>query len=264
MGNSKSQFRKLSRRNSHSISHSHSVIADDTTAQTGTGSRSHSLASNTTGGSDVSRLSMPDMESGVPLKIPPGQMSPEQLALVKFTWQMVSIDTSSVCLNFFHLLQRRFPRIKRINQQRSKLSMAMSTPSLPLTTQLMTRNKSCTSTFTTHGQLTQHALKLACCLDAIIGSLVRNPGSKTVREEKVADMLAENGSNFKAFLGFENFYSDAPVVREMTHAFVESLRLVLVHNGAKWGQELQESWDNLFCILLYHLDGLEEEDTNSW
>lgn len=74
------------------------------------------------------------------------------------------------------------------------------------------------------------------------------------------DMLVETGLQFKAFLGFEQLYADPLVVRELSQAFCDSLRLVIVHNGAVWCQELQQAWDSLFCILLYHLDGLGEDD----
>lgn len=237
MGNTRSQLRKLNRRNSFT-----------TLYKKTTQSRSHSLASNTTGGSDLS-------DPLGDLKIPPADLSSDQLALVKVSWHLVSVDTSNVCLNFLHQLERRFPRFKRIK------SINVSTPSLPLSLQLMSRNQSCTSAYTTNGQLSRQALKLACCLDAIIGSLMRN-GTK-VKEEKLLMMLSENGYQFKRFLGFDTFYSDAVIVKEMTHAFCESLRLILTHNGANWGEELQEAWELLFCILLYHLDGLSEDEMES-
>ena len=76
-------------------------------------------------------------------------------------------------------------------------------------------------------------------------------------------MLADSGHQFKTFLGIDNFYTDNLVVREMTNAFCESLRLVLIQNGLNWSLELQEAWDATFRILLYHLDGsiYDDDDT---
>ena len=134
-----------------------------------------------------------------------------------------------------------------------------STPSLSYTSsKLMTRNRSCTTTQTTQGLMTQHALKLAVCLDSIIGSLIRY---QRVKDEQVIRMLEEAGDNFKAFLGFQTLYKDRLMVREMSQAFSESLRLIVAHNAQGfWNQELQEAWSSLFQILLYYLDGLDEED----
>ena len=123
----------------------------------------------------------------------------------------------------------------------------------------MTRNRSCTSAFTTQGQWTQQALKLACCLDALIGSLLRHPAG--VKEEKITVLLSGAGVNFKAFLGFDTFYEDATVVREMTNAFSEALRLIVVHNACSfWDHDLQGAWSCLFHILLYYLDGIGFDD----
>ncbi len=251
MGNTKSQMRKLHRRASCNIQMWTSLSRSSKDGFSTGNSRSHSLASNTTGHSDSSRLSCPEL-----ILSSPSQLTPDQLSLIKYSWHLVSVDTSNVCLNFFHQLQRRFPRIKRL--QKSKMSsLNNSTPSLPSSLQLMTRNQSCTAAYTTQGLLTRQALTLACCLDAVIGSLLRHPSG--ICEEKILLMLSEKGFGFKKFLGFQSFYSDALVVKEMTVAFCESLRLVLVHNGAKWSGELQQAWEILFGILLWHLDGVLEE-----
>jgi hypothetical protein len=176
-------------------------------------------------------------------------------------------------MNFFHQLQRQFtPKIKK-SLLKTK-NVHSSTPSLYSgmngngnsysNQQSWARNRSCTGSHSCQngtrtliqGQLTQQALKLACCLDAVIGSLTRN--SKIQSSEKLVEMLADSGHQFKTFLGIENFYTDNLVVREMTNAFCESLRLVLIQNGLNWSLELQEAWDATFRILLYHLDGLSE------
>ena len=297
MGNTKSNFRKLSRRNSFSISlrpgSSDRGLSSDLKFRSGseenrssTASRSHSLASNTTGGSDISRISVPDTyndQSSCSIKEPPATLSSEQLSLVKYSWHLVSIDTSNVCMNFFHQLQRQFtPKIKK-SLLKTK-NVHSSTPSLYNSghngngnsysnQQSWARNRSCTGSHSCQsgtrtliqGQLTQQALKLACCLDAVIGSLTRN--SKIQSSEKLVEMLADSGHQFKTFFGIDNFYTDNLVVREMTNAFCESLRLVLIQNGLNWSLELQEAWDTTFRILLYHLDGLSEiydEDDMLW
>lgn len=251
MGNSKSSFRKLGRKGSLRLRMATSMTGIHSTC-TGTSSRSHSLASTGTvaQGSDCSRLT--DYSADIPT-----DLTSDQLDLVKYSWHLVSVDTSNVCLNFFHQLQRRFPRLKK-----KSIFVAVSTPSLPESLSIMSRNASCSSAPLSHcqnGQLSRQALKLACCVDAVIGSLMRH---HKVKEEKVQEMLLETGLQFKAFLGFEQLYADPCVVRELSHAFCDSLRLVLVHNGAVWCQELQQAWDTLFCILLYHLDGglNDEED----
>ena len=80
-------------------------------------------------------------------------------------------------------------------------------------------------------------------------------------------MLLDNGYQFKTFLGVDHFYTDSLIVREMTNAFCESLRLVVIQNGLNWSQELQEAWDAIFRILLFHLDGLSEiydDDDMMW
>lgn len=288
MGNTKSHFRKLSRRNSFSLVLRPSSLPEERSSNgVSVSSRSHSLASNTTGGSDISRLSVPDTYNDSNLSIkdqggPNSTLSSDQLSLVKYSWHLVSVDTSNVCMNFFHQLQRQFstPRIKKsLQKTKSQTVTHSSTPSLSSGNgntysfhhrDQITRNRSCTgshhcqkmsgaagSRSLTQGQLTQQALKLACCLDAVIGSLTRN---SKVKEEKLVKMLCDNGHQFKTFLGLDNFYTDTLVVREMTNAFCESLKLVVIQNGLHWSQELQEAWEAIFRILLYHLDGLSEID----
>lgn len=291
MGNTKSHFRKLSRRNSFSMVLRPSSLpgSSEERSSNGVSSRSHSLASNTTGGSDISRLSVPDNDS-ISIKDqqlhPHSSLSSDQLSLVKYSWHLVSVDTSNVCMNFFHQLQRQFstPRIKK-SLQKTKSSQGVthsSTPSLRDSgngngsysfhhRDLIPRNRtssgsqpcqkisigSRSGSSLTQGHLTQQALKLACCLDAVIGSLARN---SKVKEEKLVKMLCDNGHQFKTFLGLDHFYTDTLVVREMTNAFCESLKLVVIQNGLNWSQELQEAWEAIFRILLYHLDGLSEID----
>jgi len=279
MGNTKSHFRKFSRRNSFSIILDRGMKTAGSglpeKSATGIASRSHSLASNTTGSSDISRLSVPlEYSDSVSIKEPLPSLDINQLSLVKYSWNLVSVDTSNVCMNFFHQLQRQFtPRIKKSLNQKTAASknqhnLVASAPSLhysgnPQTASqiIISRNsRSCTRTTKTYipqGQLTQQALKLACCLDAVIGSLTR---SSKIKEEKTIEMLADNGHHFKTFLGLDSFYTDNVVVREMTNSFCESLRLVLIQNGLNWSQELQDAWDAIFRILLYHLDGLSQED----
>jgi len=293
MGNTKSHFRKLSRRNSFnallrpgSSRGLGSSNMETSEARTGVASRSHSLASNTTGGSDISRLSVPDTyNDSDSIKEQPATLTSEQLSLVKYSWHLVSLDTSNVCLNFFHQLQRQLtPRVKK-SLQKTK-NVHSSTPSLHGNSSSnyfgngnhsnhnsFTRNRSCTGSHSSQttasrtlsqGQLSQQALKLACCLDAVIGSLTRN---SKVKEEKLVKMLLDNGYQFKTFLGVDNFYTDSLIVREMTNAFCESLRLVVIQNGLNWSQELQEAWDAIFRILLFHLDGLSEiydDDDMMW
>ena len=121
----------------------------------------------------------------------------------------------------------------------------------------MTRNRSCTAENNKQQSLLpQHALKLACCIDTLIGSLIRK---KLSVEDKVILMLEEAGINFKTFLGFNSLFNDSFTVREMSNAFSESLRLILVHNCAEiqWNEELKCAWISLFQILLYHLDGID-------
>ena len=74
-------------------------------------------------------------------------------------------------------------------------------------------------------------------------------------------MLESSGISFKQFLGFESLYHDSFNVREMSVAFAESLRLILVHNCSEiqWCEELKQAWIALFQILLYHLDGIDED-----
>ena len=113
-----------------------------------------------------SRLSVPGLDISLPaLEIPPHDLSPRQMALVKATWHAVLSDSSNICLNFFLQLQRRYPHIKKMQQ---KLAMANSAPSLPSAVHLMTRNRSCSSDPQKQSQLPQHALRLACCLDNLI------------------------------------------------------------------------------------------------
>jgi len=139
--------------------------------------------------------------------------------------------------------------------------MANSTPSLPSSVKLMTRNRSCTTENNHHQNkqslLPQHALKLACCIDSLIGSLIRH---HLVVEDRVIFMLEEAGIIFKTFLGFNSLYNDTFTVREMSNAFSESLRLILVHNCAEiqWNEDFKSAWAALFQILLYHLDGIED------
>lgn len=294
MGNTKSHFRKLSRRNSFSmvLRPSSFTTSDQERSLNGVSvaSRSHSLASNTTGGSDISRLSVPDTyNDSISIKDqasgPNSNLSSDQLSLVKCSWHLISVDTSNVCMNFFHQLQRQFstPKIKK-SLQKQKSTTHSSTPSLSHLSggtgsshssysfhhrDHISRNRSCTGSHhcqkfsstgnrsLTQGQLTQQALKLACCLDAVIGSLARN---SKVKEEKLVKMLCDNGHQFKTFLGLDNFYTDTLIVKEMTNAFCESLKLSVIQNGLNWSQELQEAWEAVFRILLYHLDGLSEID----
>ena len=91
----------------------------------------------------------------------------------------------------------------------------------------------------------------------ILGSLIRN---HLVVEDKVIFMLEEAGIIFKTFLGFNSLYNDTFTVREMSNAFSESLRLILVHNCAEiqWNEDFKSAWAALFQILLYHLDGNED------
>lgn len=234
-------------------------------------SRSHSLASNTTSSDVSSRVSVGPMDDhqdqlhihrncdmDTPLvEIPPKMLTPEQLIVIKYTWHLVLNDTSNICLNFFHQLQRRFPHIKRLQKADH---LANSTPSLPSSVKLMTRNRSCTTENNHQNKqslLPQHALKLACCIDSLIGSLIRN---HLVVEDKVIFMLEEAGIIFKTFLGFNSLYNDTFTVREMSNAFSESLRLILVHNCAEiqWNEDFKSAWAALFQILLYHLDGNED------
>ena len=103
------------------------------------------------------------------VEIPPKMLTPEQLIVIKYTWHLVLNDTSNICLNFFHQLQRRFPHIKRLQKADH---LANSTPSLPSSVKLMTRNRSCTTENNHQNKqslLPQHALKLACCIDSLIG-----------------------------------------------------------------------------------------------
>ena len=74
-------------------------------------------------------------------------------------------------------------------------------------------------------------------------------------------MLEEAGITFKNFLGFSSLYNDSFTVREMSNAFSESLRLILIHNCAEiqWTGDLKSAWKSLFQILLYHLDGIEDD-----
>jgi len=301
MGNTKSHFRKLSRRNSFSMvlrTSSSKFTSDQERSSNGVSlsSRSHSLASNTTGGSDISRLSVPDTyNDSISIKDqacsgPNSNLSSDQLSLVKCCWHLVSVDTSNVCMNFFHQLQRQFstPKTKK-SLQKQKSATHSSTPSLSHLSgngntysfhhrdqiirnqsisqhcQKNSSNSGSGNRSLTQGQLTQQALKLACCLDAVIGSLARN---SKVKEEKLVKMLCDNGHQFKSFLGLDNFFTDTLVVREMTNAFCESLKLVVIQNGLNWSQELQEAWEAIFRILLYHLDGLseieDEDDDMLW
>ena len=159
-----------------------------------TTSISSSLISNTTGGSDTSRISVQDTynDSSCLIKEPP-DLSSEQLSLVKYSWDLVSVDTSNICINFFHQLQRQFtPKIKK--RLLKNKNVHSSTPSLYRGNknsysnhQILAQTRSCTSCQTrTHtsipGQITQQALKLACCLDAVIGSLTRNSKIKKFRK----------------------------------------------------------------------------------
>ena len=220
-------------------------------------SRSHSLASNTTGASDASSAASRFQElyeAEEPQR--PRSLSQSEIDLIRYTWHLVQVDTSNICLNFLHQLQRRFPGMKK--QTTFGLRATESTPSLTYNSKLMTRNRSCTSAQTTQGQMTQHALKLAVCLDSIIGSLIRY---QKVKDEQVIRMLEEAGDNFKAFLGFQTLYKDSLMAREMSLAFSESLRLIVAHNAQGfWNHELQGAWCSLFHILLYYLDGLDYED----
>jgi hypothetical protein len=82
-------------------------------------------------------------------------------------------------------------------------------------------------------------------------------------EQKVIYMLEDSGIIFKNFLGLDSLFSDRLIVREMSNAFTESLRLILIHNrfnaGIRWDEELNEAWIALFQILLFSLDGIEDE-----
>ena len=260
MGNSRSKLRKLSRRGSCDNLTTVSLPCPAyPEGSSKVNSRSHSLASNAASSDISSRISVPDDHDLClgQIDIPPKMLTQEQLALVNYSWQVVLNDTSNICLNFFHQLQRRFPHIKRLQKSHQ---MVASTPSLPSSIQLMTRNRSLFSgTSDKRGMvLPQQALKLACCIDNLIGSLIRNQGSV---EEKVSTMLESSGISFKQFLGFESLYHDSFNVREMSVAFAESLRLILVHNCSEiqWCEELKQAWIALFQILLYHLDGIDDD-----
>lgn len=80
-------------------------------------------------------------------------------------------------------------------------------------------------------------------------------------------MLEESGNTFKTFLGFNSLFSDSLTVREMSNAFSESLRLILVHNrveSIEWNDEVAKAWAALFYILLYYLDGCIVDDESIW
>ena len=208
MGNTKSHFRKLSRRNSFNNSlsgPSESQLSESKSSTSGGGiaSRSHSLASNATGTSDISSRLSDSVSFSIKDLLP--SLTIDQLYLVKYSWHLVSIDTSSVCMNFFHQLQRQFtPRIKKrlqIQKTKNQHNFAASTPSLHPSQvhENISRKQSCnvherTKYVIPQGQLTQQALKLACCLDVVIASLTRNA---KVKDEKIVEMLANNGHHFK-------------------------------------------------------------------
>ena len=277
MGNTKSHFRKLSRRNSfnNSLSGPSESQMSESKSSTGGGgiaSRSHSLASNATGTSDLSSRLSDSVSFSIKDLLP--SLTIDQLYLVKYSWHLVSIDTSSVCMNFFHQLQRQFtPRIKKhlqIQKNKNQHNFAASTSSLhpgsyqpsQVVHEHISRKQSCNAHgqnkyVIPQGQLTQQALKLACCLDVVIASLTRNA---KVKDEKIVEMLANNGHHFKAFLRIDHFYANNLVVSEISNTFCESLRQVLVQNGLNWSQELQDAWDSIFRILLYHLDGLSQDE----
>ena len=211
-------------------------------------SRSHSLASNTTGASEASSLRFQDFLNSGP---DPRPLSPTEINLVRYTWHLVQVDTSTICLNFLHQLQRR-SFSTTINKAKSS-----STPTLPAKSSgsggHFKRNRSLVST---QSQMTQHALKLAVCLDSIIGSLIRY---SKVKEDSVIKMLEENGNQFKGFLGIQSFRDDT-YPKEIALVFTESLRNTVVqHDEELWTYEFQEAWCALFQILLYHLDGLDED-----
>ena len=208
------------------------------------------------------RIIVPDTynDSSCLIKEPP-VLSSEQLSLVKYSWNLVSIDTSIVCVNFFHLLQGKFtPKMKK--KLLKTKNVHSSTPSLYSENDNRSWTKSHSCQIRTHtlipGRLTQQALTLACCLDTVIGSLIRN--SKIQSSEKLVKMLADSGHQFKTFLEIDNFCTDSLVVREMTRAFCESLTPVLIQNGLNWSlvPSFLKAWDAIFQILLYHLDGLSE------
>jgi hypothetical protein len=104
-------------------------------------SRSHSLASDISSGlrSD-SETEIQQLEIIGDTVRHPKSLTPDQLSMVRITWQTVLNDSSNICLNFFHQLHRRFPQIQRMQQNQG---MAHSTPSLPCTVQFRKRNLSC-------------------------------------------------------------------------------------------------------------------------
>jgi hypothetical protein len=75
-------------------------------------------------------------------------------------------------------------------------------------------------------------------------------------------MLEDYGIIFKNFLGLDSLLSDRLIIQEMSNAFTESLRLILIHNwfnsGIRWDDELNEAWTVLFQILLFSLDGIDD------
>ena len=211
-------------------------------------SRSHSLASNTTGASEASSLRFQDFFGSNGSE--PRPLSPTEINLIRYTWHLVQVDTSTICLNFLHQLQRR-----SFSTTISK-SKSSSTPSLTVSKSSGTFKSRHRSLISTQSQCTQHALKLAVCLDSIIGSLIRY---SKVKEDTVIKMLEDNGNQFKGFLGIDSFKDDT-LPKEMALVFTESLRHTVVqHDEDLWTYEFQEAWCALFQILLYHLDGLDED-----
>ena len=210
-------------------------------------SRSHSLASNTTGASDCS-LRFQDFFGSNGSE--PRPLSPTEINLIRYTWHLVQVDTSTICLNFLHQLQRRSFSTTLKSKSSSTPSLTSSKTGHPT---FKSRHRSLIST---QSLMTQHALKLAVCLDSIIGSLIRY---SKVKEDTVMKMLEENGNQFKGFLGIDSFKQDT-LPKEMALVFTESLRYTVVqHDEDLWTYEFQEAWCALFQILLYHLDGLDED-----
>jgi hypothetical protein len=198
-------------------------------------SRSHSMASDISSRLSDSETDIQQLEIISDTILHPMSLTPDQLAMVKSTWHgMTWHDSSNICLNFFNQLHRRFP------QMRSK------------------RNLSCSLDPEKQSQLPQHSLKLACCIDKLIWSLFTAHSI----EENVIYMLEDYGIIFKAFLGLESLLSDRLIIQEMSNAFTESLRLILIHNwgysGIRWDDKLNEAWTALFQILLFSLDGIDD------
>jgi hypothetical protein len=219
-------------------------------------SRSHSLASDISsriGSDSLTLIQQLEIIRGTVCQ--PKSLTPDQLAMVKITWQTVLSDSSNICLNFFHQLHRRFPQIQRMQQNQG---MAHSTPSLPCTIQLSKRTLSCSLDPQKQSQLPQHSLKLACCIDKLIGSLFTGHSI----DKKVVYMLQDYGIIFKNFLGLDSLFTNWLIVREMSNEFTESLRLILIYNwfnsGIRWDVKLNEAWTAFFQILLFYLDGIDD------